>query len=284
MKNRISVNPTVSLSEAKEIVRDVMPQPKGLVNLVSEQVQAEALASMKEGVAKDKFFFTFNLTDQSIGNMCGVSECLGYNEKAFDFARYMGIIHPNQMLPLTILAKKVFEIVNSGDYPLSFGGNKYVIFLVLRHADGRFILTKRALSCWQYVRTPFGKEMVTAYLNEYIVIDSNYDESKIAGLNTSVLDRQGKRLFNWQERLASEAELELEKRNLFTPKELNIIRKVANEPTLTSKDLAAFFGVTRSTFDTHRKSILGKAHYLWGYMAQTTLKNLAKIMREDCII
>ncbi len=279
----------------KPVLKEVTKDKFGFNYCVSKEEQLHEIKSMKATIPYGHFFFSVNFLEKKIENIHGVRHHLGYDDKFFDFQQYLSLIHPSQFETINLLAFRIIEIVNQPDYPLSFGGNKYSFRAAFKHNEGYWVFCKCSLSCWQYAQLE-DKNFITDYLTDFYVIETHIDENIISGMgiSPSAIDTNGRKLDFWLEQMRTVATAEIQEKlievngnivRLFTPKELKIIKKIADNPKLTAPEICkdSEIGMSERTLDTHRTNILRKGSDFFNERF-ATLKDLDERMRRDYLV
>ncbi|MCU0325444.1 MAG: hypothetical protein MUF45_09360 [Spirosomaceae bacterium] len=278
MNNPTSKNNQVELAK-KTITRKVNKNLKEAVVFSEQQKEIEL---MKELIPHEKFFFVVS-TEGIIEHINGVERWLGYNEEVFNLEKYLNIIHPSYLEFLIHLAEVTFNIANNIDFRVGFREQRYVVDVAIKHADGHYVLCKRALSAWQW-RFDNQKQQITHYFNEFTITNPLIEEIN-PNLYPRILDSKGVKLFDLEALLKRNAAVYLEDNKIFfSIQEIRILRKLSYNPKMTTKDLAAAFKNKVGTINTLNKRIIKKGRLLFNNEEINTAKSVAIMMRKNFLI
>lgn len=255
---------------------------KNLREAVSFTEQQSELEFMKELIPHEKFFFVVSV-DGRIENVNGIARWLGYSEADFTLEKYFSIIHPSYLEFLIHLAEVTFTIANNVDFRVGFREQRYVVDIALKHAEGNYVLCKRALSAWQW-RFDNHKQQITQYFNEFTVTNPHIEEVN-PNLYPRILDSKGAKLFDLESLLKRNAAIYLEDNKIFfSIQEIRILRKLAYNPQMTTKDLAEAFKNKVGTINTLNKRIIKKGKVLFNNEEIETAKSVAILMRKNFLV
>jgi hypothetical protein len=172
-------------------------QGKEIVSGVSKKTHQLALESLMAKIQDQKFFFIVDLSNLSIIHANGISDWLGYDNETFTLSFYPTIVHPNHLDAMLFLGKSITEVVKSRKIEIGFMKEKFTIDIALKHADGHYILVRRALSYWDF---DANMQMPTAYINEFSILE-NFEEEYSPGIRPRTTDFNNNRVKYFEEAL-----------------------------------------------------------------------------------
>lgn len=246
--------------------------------LISEPIQQNELDDLKRTVKYEQFFFVLNIIKRKIEHVYGIADWLGYADSTFSFYDYIKIIHPRHLPSLNMLADSAFKTANSDEFSIKFMSPRIVIQLPLQHHNGKYILVKRTLSPFQINKD--GK--VLSYLNHFVVlkeyneldtIDARVgNEYKITSTEEirSVKDKQPKLTDTNKKPFG------------FNKKELSIIQQIADNQTITQKEICKNLDLSLDTLrKTYNRRILSKARESFKIETFETIKDVAIYLKNE---
>ncbi|MGC4038817.1 MAG: hypothetical protein QM764_22865 [Chitinophagaceae bacterium] len=93
--------------------------------MIPYQEQMTELSYLKETIHYERFFFVVNLHKMEIEHVTGVKRWLdGYEEKEFDFLKYLSLIHPEHAAAHNITSITLIEGLMRGDWNIEFMKHK----------------------------------------------------------------------------------------------------------------------------------------------------------------
>lgn len=230
------------LTKFRNLIDELYPLDAKYDGIVSYEKQLEHIESLKKSISYEQLFFVLNLENRQIEHAHGLEDWLGLHSSQFDIYRYLSIIHPSHYLSLMHLASSSFKIANSGDYDLAFMSHRVVIQIPLRHSNGKYLLFKRTLYPFQIDKS--GK--VTAYLNHFVLLREYLEEDSLAmrvSLNTRIVSL-GEHDSVTNDKLARVSNYGALP---FNKQYLKFLKRLADYPESTNKELAAYCNVKEST-------------------------------------
>ena len=272
---------TTGVEKAKAIIKKVSSRP--LKPGVSAKDQDAEIQSLKETVQRDKFFFVVDRPEGKLEHIYGVAKWLGYDETAFNLETYLSIIHEAYLEFLIHLVQVTTEFANSKDFKIGFRQHHYVVNIALKHAEGHYVWCKRSLSAWQW-QYDQSKQIVTHYMNEFTVIDP-YVIEITAEMSPRIIDAAGKKLHKIEELIRQKSLDSVEnQKKFFSTQELRILRKIAYQPDITSKEIAQSFKTKVSTIHTLNKRIIEKGRAYFPDDSIHTTRDLALLLKRNFIV
>jgi hypothetical protein len=250
---------------------------------VEEQTLNEEITSLKEIIKYDKFFFVVDMLNQQILEKNGIAKWLEYNEDDFGILQYFQAIHSSCLEYLIHLATITAEFANKKDSNIGFNQQQYVIDVALKHANGHYVQCKRALSAWQW-QSDENTKVVTQYLNVFTIINPHLDEVS-PEMFPRMYDQDGNKLVDIQKKIQNNSIDFIEnKSKIFTIQELRILRKIAYNPNITSKEIATAFKSKLSTIHTQNKKLVEKGRAKFHNDNISSAKELAILLKKNFMI
>jgi DNA-binding CsgD family transcriptional regulator len=231
-------------------------------------------------IQDQKFFFIVDLSNLSIIHANGISDWLGYDNETFTLSFYPTIVHPNHLDAMLFLGKSITEVVKSRKIEVGFMKEKFTIDIALKHADGHYILVRRALSYWDF---DANMQMPTAYINEFSILE-NFEEEYSPGIRPRTTDFNNNRVKYFEEALRESSCNLLEKEKKFSVQELRILRRYAHNKNLDTKEIASAFKISIRTAETHNKNIIVKYNDFFPSHPLKSVKEIALFMRLEYLI
>ncbi|MHA4844531.1 hypothetical protein ACX0G7_10225 [Flavitalea antarctica] len=242
---------------------------------VSTLDQQREIGLLKQTMNNERFFFVVNLMDFELEEINGVSRYLGYSERDFTFKRYWnGVIHPGKEA-LKLLARQMYEILCSGQYPLEFMVQRFTSMVPLKHSNGHYILTKKTSSVFQYS----SDNRLLSYIDEFTIIGDYNGEP----LNPRMWFDYNEKDSTLKKQMLSNIMKDFEGMKIFAAKEFQIARKIAYNPNITPAELAQEFELQPSSINTYYKRFLEKARDYF-QMEFESMSDAAKYLRRECIL
>lgn len=224
--------------------------------VVSPSEQKKEIGCLKETLGSERFFFVVDLLNLEIREIHGMQRWLGYSEKEFSLKQYLDeVIYPGQRLSLSLVASHVFNDYCKGIYSLKFMVQRFASRLTLRHYNGRYLLTKRTASVFQYDT----KNRLTAYLNEFTIIGDYDGEPLEPKLHTSYSERETDKERDIMQKVCDS----FQEMKIFGVRELQIARKIAYNPQITRAQISEDLNISITTIETYYRRFLTKARDLF---------------------
>lgn len=243
--------------------------------VVSLEEQTKEISLLRETLNNERFFFVVNLLNFEIEQIHGIQKYLGYPENEFCYKQYWNhVIHPGKQA-LKLLARHMYEAFCNGKYPLKFIVQRFTSLVPLKHYDGRYLLTKKTSSVFQYDVN----NRLISYIDEFTVI-GEYTGQPLDPRMWFEYDNQNseeKNLF-LKEMLNDFIEMKI-----FSPNELQIARKLAYNTDITQAQIAEEFGLTVNTVNTYYKRFLEKARDCFK-IKFLTFADAASYLKRECIL
>jgi len=220
--------------------------------MVPPEKQQGEINLLKETVGNERFFFVIDLLRFEVEEVQGIQKWLGYSEKEFSLKQYWNqLMHPGQKISLLLIARRMYESLCRGAYPLQFMVQRFASLVTVKHYNGRYLLTKKTASVFQYD----SKNRLIAYLNEFTIIGNYEGEALYPRIYNSYGERETVR----EKEILEKTTKDFLKMKVFTAGELQAIRKLAYNPGITQSKIAEELDLSVHTIETYDKRFLHKA-------------------------
>ncbi len=238
---------------------------------ISPEEQKLEIENLKETVQYERFFFVVNLHKMEIQHVNGVKRWLGYEDKHFDFLKYLSLIHPEHVPAHNVTSITLIEGLMRGDWNIEFMKHRYITEMALRHIDGHYLLCKRLACIFQYDE----RRRLLEFINEFTII-RNHNGDPFTVRATS---DEGKNL-DWLNEFLARVQMAFQQKNLFGFQEIRILRKYAYNENISIAEIAKAFKIQESTVVTYNKRILEKAEDLYSKRFLNA-RQVALVLRES---
>lgn len=236
---------------------------------IEEQIQLEIINQIASAFTVGKFYYmVFNFNDLSIKYVDpGVKSILGIDPIEFDLSTFFNVVHPDDLTKLH--AKEAFsgEFLYEKILKEEISHYKVVYMIRLKSKDGEYktiLHQSRAINVsedgkiQQVLTVHSDVTFLDIPFNDNISFISQYLPSFFAS------EKEGKYCFN--KKL---------KRLVFTKRETDIIKKIAEGKTYT--EIAEELFISKNTISFHRKNILRKSE------CNNSAQLIARCVREGII-
>ena len=265
--------PKELLAMYKDQAARLLPEPS-YKKMIPHEEQITELQHLKDTIHYERFFFVVNLHQMEIEHVNGVERWLGYNEKNFNFLKYLSLIHPEHCPAHNITSVTLIEGLMRGDWNIEFMKHRYITEMALKHSDGRYLLCKRLACIFQYDEN----RKLLEFVNEFTIL-REYNSDPFTVRATS---DEGKDL-EWLNEFLARAQKAFQDKNMFGFQELRILRKYAYNEDISVSQIANAFKVQESTVATYNKRILEKAEAL--YLKRfANAREVAMVLREGGMV
>lgn len=246
--------------------------------IISEAIQQNELDDLKRTVKYEQFFFVLNIIKRKIEHVHGIADWLGYADSTFSFYDYIKIIHPRHLPSLNMLADSAFKTANSDEFSIKFMSPRIVVQLPLQHHNGKYVLAKRTLFPFQINKD--GR--VLSYLNHFVLLKDYNDLDTLdarVGNNYEISSKEEiKSVKNKQTKLTDSNK----KPFGFNKKELSIIQQIADNQTITQKEICKNLDLSLDTLrKTYNRRILSKARESFKIETFETIKDVAIYLKNE---
>jgi hypothetical protein len=243
--------------------------------VVSESLHQKEIALLQESLGSSRFFFVVDLVNFEITEKHGIERWLGYGQNEFNLKKYWNIVHPGKQMALMAIAVQLYNSVCRGKYKLEYLVQRYGSQIALKHYNGKYLLFQKISSVFQYDE----HNRLTHYMNEFIRIGEYENEPLRPFFFTSSGDeekeRGGEVLQNAIEQFIG--------MKVFSPKELQVARLLAYNPTLKQGEIAISFKVSTHTIDTYCKRFLNKSREYFHYNFSTVIEAATHLRKEGLV-
>ncbi|MGC4234038.1 MAG: hypothetical protein QM594_13755 [Niabella sp.] len=247
----------------------LLPNPE-YNKMVPHSEQMAEIQHLKETIHYERFFFVVNLHKMEIEHVNGVQRWLGYDEKSFNFFKYLSLIHPEHCPAHNITSVTLIEGLMRGDWDIEFMKHRYITEMALRHSDGRYLLCKRLACIFQYDE----RRRLLEFVNEFTVLrEYNSDPFTVRATSDDGKDLE------WLNEFLARAQKAFQDKNMFGFQELRILRKYAYNDSISASEIANAFKIQESTVVTYNKRILEKAESLY-CKRFANARQVAMVLRE----
>lgn len=215
------------------------------------QQQQKEIASLKETIGNRRFFFVTNLENYEIEQAHGVERWLGYSERDFSMKKYLDILHPGRKKAVLMIAMHLYNTLCKGQYSLNFMVQRYSSLIALKHYRGHYLLANKISSIFQYDVN----NRLTACLHEYTIINDEYNGEPLGPKFFTATGEDEERGIEILQK-AVDHFLQLK---VFSPKEMQVARKIAYQPDIKQKQLAELLEIPIGDLHQYYSRFLKKA-------------------------
>ncbi|MDQ6814244.1 MAG: hypothetical protein M3040_10930 [Bacteroidota bacterium] len=258
----------------KSHVISLVPPPP-IQYAVSQDQQQKEIAFLKETIGSRRFFFVTNLEKYEIEQPNGIERWLGYSERDFTMKKYLDILHPGRKKAAQMIALHIYETLCSGKYVLNFMVQRYSSLIALKHYRGHYVLANKISSIFQFDVS----NRLTACLHEFTIISDEYDGEPLGPkFFTATGEDEGRGIEILQK--AVEHFLQLK---VFSPKEMQVARKIAYQPGITQKQLADLLDVSVDDLHQYYGRFLKKARDFFHLEFTNTVEAALYLKKEGLL-
>jgi hypothetical protein len=251
----------------------IPPQP--IQYAVSHEQQQKEITSLKETIGSRRFFFVTNLENYEIEQPHGIERWLGYSERDFSMKKYLNILHPGRKKAVQMIALHIYNTLCVGTYTLNFMVQRYSSLIALKHYKGHYVLANKTSSIFQYDIN----NRLTACLHEFTIINDEYDGEPLGPkFFTSAGDDDARGIEILQK--AVEHFLQLK---VFSPKELQVARKIAYQPGIKQKQLADLLDIPVDDLHQYYGRFLKKARDFFHLQFSNTVEAALYLKKEGLL-
>jgi hypothetical protein len=251
----------------------IPPQP--IQYAVSVAQQQKEIASLKDTIGSRRFFFITNLENYEIDQRYGIERWLGYSERDFSMKKYLDIIHPGRRKAVQMIALHLYNTLCIGKYTLNFMVQRYSSLIALKHYKGHYVLANKISSVFQYDL----HNRLTACLHEFTIINDEYNGEPLGPqffTATGENDERGVDILQ----SAVEHFLQLK---VFSPKEMQVARKIAYEPGIKQKQLADLLDIPVDDLHQYYGRFLKKARDFFHHEFDNTVDAALYLKKEGLL-
>lgn len=251
----------------------IPPQP--IQYAVTKEQQQKEISSLKETIGSRRFFFVTNLENYEIEEACGIERWLGYSERDFTMKKYLNILHPGRRKAVQMIALHLYNTLCIGKFSLNFMVQRYSSLIALKHSRGHYLLANKISSVFQYDIN----NRLTACLHEYTIISDEYNGE---ALGPQFFTSNGEGDDRGIEILQNAIEHFL-KLKVFSPKELQVARKIAYEPKIKQKQVADILEIPVDDLHQYYSRFLRKARDFFHHEFENTVDAALYLKKEGLI-
>jgi hypothetical protein len=246
----MKTNTSFDYTSVKSHLSTLIP-PYPIQYAVSSEQQSKELASLRDTIGSRRFFFVTNLEQYEIEQVNGVERWLGYSEKDFTMKKYLDILHPGRKKAVLMIAMHLYDTLCTGRYSLNFMVQRYSSLIALKHYKGYYIVANKISSVFQYDIN----NRLTACLHEFTIINEEYSGEPLTPKFFSSSGEDDKRGIEILEKIVEH----FSKMKVFSPKEMQVARKIAYEPGLKQKQVADLLDISVQDLHQYYARFLKKA-------------------------
>ncbi|MCW3081782.1 hypothetical protein [Segetibacter sp.] len=251
----------------------IPPQP--IQYAVSKEQQLKEIASLKETIGSRRFFFVTNLENYEIEQPHGIERWLSYSERDFSMRKYLDILHPGRKKAVLMIALHLYNNLCIGKYALNFMVQRYSSLIALKHYKGHYVLANKISSIFQHDLN----NRLTACLHEFTIINDEYNGEPLGPkffTSTGEDDERGAEILQ----TAVEHFLKMK---VFSPKELQVARKIAYEPGIKQKRLADLLEIPVDDLHQYYNRFLKKAREFFHHEFANTVDAALYLKKEGLL-
>lgn len=258
----------------REHVLSLVPPHPIEYSVTAEQQQKE-ISLLKDTLGSRRFFFVTNLENYELEHINGIERWLGYSERDFCMKKYLDIIHPGRKKSVMMIALTLYNTLCRGEYTLNFMVQRYSSLVALKHYKGHYILANKISSIFQYDRN----NCLTACLHEFTIINDVYSgEPLVPKFFTSSGDDEQRGIEILQKTIDHFLNLKV-----FSPKEMQVARKIAYEPGIKQKELSEYMGVSVDDLHQYYSRFLKKAREYFHHDFANTVEAAMYLKKEGLL-
>jgi len=270
----MKANNLFDYSVFKEHVASLLP-PQPIKYAVTPEQHEKEITSLKETLGSRRFFFVTNLESYEAEYVHGVERWLGYSERDFTMKKYQDILHPGRKKAAMMIAMHIYETLCRGQYSLNFMVQRYSSLIALKHYKGHYVLVNKISSVFQYDVN----NCLTACLHEFTIINDEYNGEPLAPTFFTSKGESDKR---GSDILQKTLEHFL-KMKVFSPKEIQIARKIAYTPGIKQPELAILFDISINDLHQYYSRFLKKARDFFHRDFPNTLEAAIYLKKEGLL-
>lgn len=249
--------------------------PRPIQYAVTKDQQDKEIASLKETIGSRRFFFVTNLEKYEVEHPFGIERWLGYSERDFTMKKYLNILHPGRRKAVQMIALHLYNNLCIGKYTLNFMVQRYSSLIALKHYRGHYVLANKTSSIFQYDIN----NRLTACLHEFTIINDEYNGEPLA---PKFFTSTGQEEERGTEILQNAVEHFL-KLKVFSPKELQVARKIAYQPGIKQKQLADSLEISVDDLHQYYSRFLKKAREFFHHDFNNTLEAALYLKKEGLL-
>lgn len=246
-----------------------------ILHAVTVENQQKEIASLKETIGNRRFFFVINLENYEIEYLHGVERWLGYSERDFTTRKYHDILHPGRKKAQLMISMHLYETLCRGEFTLNFMVQRYSSLIALKHYKGHYILANKISSIFQYDKN----NCLTACLHEFTIISDEYNGEPLVPKffsSTGADDERGAEI------LQKTVEQFL-KMKVFSPKEMQVARKIAYNPSIKQKQIAEMLDISIDDLKQYYNRLLRKSREFFHHDFTNTFE-VAKYLKKEGLL
>ncbi|MCW3113792.1 MAG: hypothetical protein JWR18_2188 [Segetibacter sp.] len=249
--------------------------PYPIKYVVTEDLQQKEIASLNETIGSRRFFFVTNLENYEIEHAHGVERWLGYSEKDFTMKKYHDLLHPGRKKAVQMIALHLYNTLCTGKYALNFMVQRYSSLVALKHYRGHYVLANKISSIFQYDID----NRLTACLHEFTIINDEYNGEPLGPKFFTATGEDEERGVEILEKAVDH----FLKLKVFSPKEMQVARKIAYEPGIKQKQLADLLEVSVDDLHQYYSRFLKKARGFFHHEFNNTLDAALYLKKEGLL-
>lgn len=256
----------------KECIISLVPQNP--VYAVTKEQHEQELKYLRETIGSRRFFFSINLEKYEIENAFGIERWLGYSDKEFSMKKYHDIFHPGRKKGAKLVAFNFMNTYCSGSYPLSFMVQRYSTLVALKHYNGHYVTANKITSVFQHDVD----NRLTSCLHEFTIIKDFENEALTPSffMSNGDEDQRGKEIMK-------KTVEQFERLKVFSPKEMQVARKLAYNPGLTRTELAEALEISVDDLHQYYNRFLKKARSFFGIEFNSTVEAAVYVKQEGLL-
>lgn len=242
---------------------------------VSKEQQQKEIASLKETIGNRRFFFVTNLENYEIEQAHGIERWLGYSERDFTMKKYLDILHPGRKKAVLMIAMHLYNTLCKGQYTLNFMVQRYSSLIALKHYKGHYLLANKISSIFQYDVN----NRLTACLHEYTIINDEYNGEPLGPKFFTATGEDEERGVE----ILQKAVEQFLKMKVFSPKEMQVARKLAYQPGIKQKQLADILEISVDDLHQYYGRFLKKARDFFHHEFNNTVDAALYLKKEGLL-
>ncbi|MGI8635628.1 MAG: hypothetical protein ACR2KZ_09520 [Segetibacter sp.] len=251
----------------------IPPQP--IQYAVTKEQQQKEISSLKETIGSRRFFFVTNLENYEIEQPFGIERWLGYSERDFTMKKYLDLIHPGRRKAVQMIALHLYNTLCIGKFSLDFMVQRYSSLIALKHHRGHYLLANKISSVFQYDIN----NRLTACLHEFTIISDEYNGEALGPKFFSSTGEDDERGIE----ILQKAVEHFLKLKVFSPKELQVARKIAYEPRIKQKQLADLMEIPVDDLHQYYGRFLRKARDFFHLDFNNTVEAALYLKKEGLL-
>jgi hypothetical protein len=257
----------------KRYVLSLMPSPP-IDYAVSREQQENEILSLSNTIGSRRFFFVINFERFEIEHQHGIHRWLGYVDNQFTLRNYHDILHPSKKKTAKIIAVNFINTYAKGIYPLSFMVQRYSTLVALRHYKGNYLLVNKITSVFQFDKT----NHLTGCMHEFTIIKDFEGEALTPSffMSNGDEDERGREIME-------KTKEQFERLKVFSPKEMQVARKLAYQPGTTMNEMAEALAISVPALHQYYNRFLKKAREFFEINFVTTLEAALYVKKEGLL-